>query len=110
MQYWRLINPDAIQFILKQKHASGFIQRRLDCFFISNNLQEVITHAHFFEALLTNHFSVTISIKQQKLDLWSQSLEIQQFFPSNENCIRKTKNLIQTCHSNHHFIPNNKLR
>ena len=44
---WRLRNPDAKQFTFRQKRASGFKQRRLDYFFISNSLQDVITHADF---------------------------------------------------------------
>ena len=38
---WRLRNPDAKQFTFRQKHASGFLQRRLDYFFISNSLQDL---------------------------------------------------------------------
>ena len=63
---WRLRNPDVKQFTFRQKHASGFIQRRLDYFFISNSLQDVITHADFFAALSTDHSPVTISISKSK--------------------------------------------
>ena len=51
---WRLRNPDVKQFTFRQKHASGFIQRRLDYLFIPNSLQDVITHADFFAALSAN--------------------------------------------------------
>ena len=51
---WRLRNPDAKQFTFRQKYASGFIQQWLDYFFISNGLQEVITHVYFFAALPTD--------------------------------------------------------
>ena len=35
---WRIRNPKAKRFTFRQNHVSGFIQRRLDYFFISNNL------------------------------------------------------------------------
>ena len=63
---WRLRNPDAKRFTFRQKHASGFIQRRLDYFFVSNSLQDAITHADFFAALSTDHSPVTISISKNK--------------------------------------------
>ena len=37
---WRLRNPDAKQFTFRQKHTSGFMQRRLDHFLVPNSLQE----------------------------------------------------------------------
>ena len=40
---WRLSNLDAKEFTFRQKHASSFIQRRLDHFFISNSLQDVVS-------------------------------------------------------------------
>ena len=38
----RIRNPKAKQYTIWQKHVSGFLQRRLDYFFISNNIQEFI--------------------------------------------------------------------
>ena len=42
MDIWRIRNPKAKQYTFRQKYASGFLQRRLDYFFISNNIQEFI--------------------------------------------------------------------
>ena len=39
---WRPRNPDSNQFTFRQKHASGFIERMLDYFFISDSFQEEI--------------------------------------------------------------------
>ena len=73
----RLRNPNAKQFTFRQRHASGFLQRRLDYFFISNSLQDLITHADVFVALSTNHFLVIISISRKKNShSWSHFLEI----------------------------------
>ena len=88
---WRLRNPDAKQFTFRQRHASGFLQRRLD-FFISNSLQDVITHADFFVALSTNHFLVIISISRKKNShSWSHFLEIQQYFSFRPKLCYKNK-------------------
>ena len=43
---WRIRNPKAKQYTFRQKHVSGFLQRRLDYFFISNNIQEFISSDH----------------------------------------------------------------
>ena len=37
---WRIRNPKFRRYNLRQNHSSGFIQRRLDNFFVSNCLQE----------------------------------------------------------------------
>ena len=37
---WRIRNPNLTRFSFRQNHFSGYIQRRLDYFFISNILQE----------------------------------------------------------------------
>ena len=98
---WRLRNPDAKCFTFRQKHASGFIQRRLDYFFVSNSLQDTITHADFFAALLTDHSPVTISISKNKNRIHGRSSwKFNSSLLSGQNYVRKTKNVIQTFHSN----------
>ena len=37
---WRIRNPKRRRFTFRQHHSTGFIQRRLDYFFISNSLRE----------------------------------------------------------------------
>ena len=107
---WRLRNPDAKQFTFRQRHASGFLQRRLD-FFISNSLQDVITHADFFVPLSTNHFLVIISISRKKTRIHGHIFwKFNSTFLSDQNCVTKTKNLIQIFHSNQIFIPNAQLK
>ena len=39
---WRIRNPVTSTFTFRQKHCTGFIQRRLDYIFISNSLQEFV--------------------------------------------------------------------
>ena len=80
------------QFTFRQKHASGFIQRRLDYFFISNSLQEVITHAHFFAALSTDHSPVTISISKSKNRIHGHVFwKFNSSLLSDQNYVTKTK-------------------
>ena len=99
------------QFTFRQKHASGFIQRRLDYFFISNSLQDVITHADFFTALSTDHSPVTISIPKSKNRIHGHSFwKFNSSLLSDQNYVTKTKNLIQTFHSNQNFTPNAQLK
>ena len=105
---WRLRNPDVKQFTFRQKHASGFIQRRLDYFFISNSLQDVITHADFFAALSTDHSPVTISISKSKNCIHGHGFwKFNSSLLSEQNYVTKTKSLI---HSNQNLIPNAQLK
>ena len=39
---WRIQNPTEKRFTFHQNHISGYIQRRLDYFFVPNKLQESI--------------------------------------------------------------------
>ena len=99
------------QFTFRQKHASGFIQRRLDYFFISNSLQDVITHADFFAALSTDHSAATISISKSKNRIHGHGFwKFNSSLLSDQNYVTKTKNLIQTFHSNQNFISNAQLK
>ena len=108
---WRLRNPDVKQFTCRQKHASGFIQRRLDYFFISNSIQDLITHADFFAALSTDHSPVTISISKSENRIHGHGFwKFNSSLLSDQNYVTKTKNLIQTFHSNQNLIPNAQLK
>ena len=99
------------QFTFRQKHASGFIQRRLDYFFISNSIQDVITHADFFAALSTDHSPVTISISKSKNRIHGHAFcKFNSSLLSDQNYVTKTKSQIQTFHSNQNLIPNAQLK
>ena len=99
------------QFTFRQKHTSGFIQRRLDCFFISNSFQDVITHADFFATLSTDHSPVAISISKSKNRIHGHGFwKFNSSLLSDQNYVTKTKNLIQTFHSNQNFTPNAQLK
>ena len=39
-EIWRIRNPKFKRYTFRQNHSPGFIQRRLDYFFVSNVLQE----------------------------------------------------------------------
>ena len=52
---WRIRNPKAKQYTFRQKHVSGLLQRRLDYFFISNNIQEFILDTNIIPAISSDH-------------------------------------------------------
>ena len=55
MDIWRLRNAKAKQYTFWQKHVSGFLQRCLDYFFISNNIQEFILDTDIILAISSDH-------------------------------------------------------
>ena len=65
---WRIRNPKAKQYTFRQKHVSGFLQRRLDYFFISNNIQEFIIDTDIdtdiIPAISSDHSPILISFSK----------------------------------------------
>ena len=59
---WRIRNPKKKRFTFRQHHSTGFIQRHLDCFFVSIFLQESIKSADTLAAFSTDHSSITLSL------------------------------------------------
>ena len=52
---WRIRNPNTKHYTFCQQHSSGYCQRRLDYFFISNVLQESVKNPDVLAAFLTDH-------------------------------------------------------
>ena len=49
-------------------HVSGFLQRRLDYFFISNNIQQFILDTDIIPAISSDHSPIFISFSKEKQD------------------------------------------
>ena len=63
---WRIRNPKTKQYTFRQKHVSGFLQRPLYYFFISNNIQEFILDIDIIPAISSDHSSILISLSKKK--------------------------------------------
>ena len=63
---WRIRNPKANQYAFRQNHVSGFLQRCLDYFFISNNIQEFILDTDIIPAISSDHSPILISFSKEK--------------------------------------------
>ena len=61
---WRITNPKAKQYTFWLKHLSGFLHRRLDYFFISNNIQEFILDTDIIPAISSDHSPILISFSK----------------------------------------------
>ena len=62
---WRIKNPKTKQYTFRQKYVSGFPHRRLDYFFISNNIQEFILDTDIIPAISTDHLPILIPSLQK---------------------------------------------
>ena len=62
---WRIKNPKAKQYTFWQNHGSGFLQRRLDYFFISNNIQEFILHTYIIPAISSDIYIYILGPQKQ---------------------------------------------
>ena len=63
---WRIRNPKIKRFTFRQQHISGFIQRRLDYFFLSNLLQESVNKTEVLAAFFTDHSPLLIYLELRK--------------------------------------------
>ena len=63
---WRIRNPKIKRFTFRQQHTSGFIQRRLDYFFVSNLLQELVNKTDVLAAFSTDHSPLLFSLDLDK--------------------------------------------
>ena len=66
---WRIRNKKVKQFTFTQQHSSGFIQRRLDYFFISNGLQKFASTTDILTPISTNDSPVLFSLQREKVIL-----------------------------------------
>ena len=57
---WRIRNPKVKQYTFRQKHVSGFFQRRLDYFFICNNFLEFIRDTNILPGISSDHSPILI--------------------------------------------------
>ena len=60
---WRIRNPKAKQYTFTQQHFSGFIQRRLDYIFVSQNFHEITMHKEILNAISTDHSPALCSLQ-----------------------------------------------
>ena len=61
---WRMKNPKAKQYTFQQKHVPRFLQRRLDNFFISSNIQEFILDTDKISDISSDHSPTSISFSK----------------------------------------------
>ena len=52
---WRIPNPILKRYTFRKNHFSGFIQRRLDYIFVSNNIQENIKDTNVLPSFCSDH-------------------------------------------------------
>ena len=93
---WRIRNPKRKRFTVRQHHSTGFIQRRLDYFFISNSLQESIKTTDTLVAFSTDHSPKTLSLCHLKEFLRGRGLwTFNKSLIKNENYSEQMKTLIK---------------
>ena len=63
---WRIRNPKAKQCNFRQQYVPGFLQRRLDYFFISNDIKEFILDTGIILAISSDHSPILLSFSKEK--------------------------------------------
>ena len=93
---WRVRNTKVKQFTFTQQHSSGFIQRRLDYFFISNGLQEFASTTDILTPISTDHSPVFFSLSQEKGNIRSKGFwKFNSSLIKDQKCVNEIKDLIR---------------
>ena len=71
---WRIRNPKTCRYTFRQNHSSGVIQRRLDYFFISNNMQQFVCKTDILASFLSDHSPVFFTSSDSALDTYGKGL------------------------------------
>ena len=93
---WRVRNTKVKQFTFTQQHSSGFIQRRLDYFFILNGLQEFASIADILAPISTDHSPVLFSLSKEKGTITSKGFwKYNSSLIKDQNYVNEIKDLIR---------------
>ena len=92
---WRIRNPNVKRFTFRQNHVSGFIERRLDFFLISNVLQESIIKTDVLASFCTDHSPILFSLQLKDMPTRGKGFwKFIESLTSNDEYVAKMKNQI----------------
>ena len=87
---WRIRNPSLKRYTFRKNHFSGFIQRRLDYIFISNNIQEYFKKVSILPSFCSDHSPISCILESSsKIQLGKN------FWKFNSSLINDEKYLTQ---------------
>ena len=92
---WRIRNPNVKRFTFRHNHVSGFIERRLDFFLISNILQESIIKTDVLTSFCTDHSPIFFSLQLKGMPIRGKGFwKFNNSLTSNAEYVEKMKNQI----------------
>ena len=97
---WRIRNPNVRCFTFRQNQVSGFIERRLDFFLISNTMQESIIKPDVLASFCTNHSPIFFSLQLKDMPARGKGFwKFNNLLTSNAEYLEKMENQIfETLH------------
>ena len=108
---WRIRNPKRQNFTFRQNHSTGFIERQLDYYFVSNCLQEFVNYTDVLPAISTDHSPVLISLSNGNSDnngrglrKYNSSLVYDEFYVEN------VKKLITKINTSNEFLEDTQMK
>ena len=63
---WRIQNSTEKRFSFCQNHITGYIQQRLDYFFVSNMLQESVRNTDILASLSTDYCPIYLLLQENR--------------------------------------------
>ena len=91
-------NPTSNRKTTSEIHTSGYIQRRLDYFLVSNKLQESIKNTDIPASLSADHFPISFTLRRSQITAKGKGLWIfNSSLTLNKEFVEKIKEHISTC-------------
>ena len=95
---WRIRNPTKKRFTFRQNPISGYMQRRLNYFFVFNKLQESIKGTDLIASLSTDHSPISFTLRRLQLIGKDKGLRIfNRSLTLNKEFVEKMKEHLSTC-------------
>ena len=66
---WRIKHKKEKKYTFRQRHYSGYLQRRLDFIFISNQLQTMVNKSDILVAISTDHSPVLMNLTIENIQI-----------------------------------------
>ena len=93
---WRNRNPKSKNYTFRKNHFSGFIQRRLDIIFVSNNIQEYVKETKILPSFCSDHSPLFFNFQtSNEIHLGKHFWKFNSSLTKDEEYIKQMKDHIQ---------------
>ena len=100
---WRIKHKKEKKYTFRQRHYSGYLQRRLDFIFISNQLQTMVNKSEILVAISTDHSPVLMNLTIENINFqkgagyWKYNSSLNDDLIYTNQLIKLIDDFLQSC-------------